>query len=68
MLLILYSILNNLNSINNSNINNSTKIYNNESLIILYVLLFNLGLLLIVFLGFSFKVWYKKYIDNDIVI
>ena len=48
---------------------NTTEIkYRRENLMILYILLVNLIMLLIVFLGFYFKIIYKKYIDNTIVL
>ena len=53
---------------NTYDLTNSSKIINNSELIYLYVLLANLIFLLVVILGFSFKIWYKKYIDNSIVI
>ena len=48
---------------------NTTEIkYRRENLMILYILLVNLIMLLIIFLGFYFKIIYKKYIDNKIVL
>ena len=66
-LFLIYSFIN-LTIQTPQNYNNITKFNNRENLIFLYILLFNLILLLIVIIGFCLKIGYKKYIDNNIVI
>lgn len=67
--LFIISYSNNINNTNNiNNINNSNTINKKDNLIFLIVLLTNLVFLLIVILGFTIKIGYKKYIDDTIVI